>query len=638
MPESSPQPEALRTIRSVSSQEPYPPVFRWEPAAPSRVSRAPAEPLALRWKFTDSEGRKVSSPFVLIIAAPPLSITNSSPLNGGAAGSPVSQQFFASGGVPPYVFTAAGSLPPGLTLSPGGALSGVASTSGTFDFIVSVRDAENNVATKSFTMVIGVEALRITTSSPLPNGQMEQPYSASISAAGGTKPYRWTLTGVPGLSINSEGAITGVPAEAGSFSVSIGVNDAAGASASRVFELTVAAPPLRVIPDALPVFTAGVDVTGSFAATGGVKPYTWSATGLPSGMSLSADGVFSGKPATPGSYAITATVTDRTGSTASHLFAGTVSPAGLSISASSPFGTLVGAVYSATFTASGGVPPYTWSASGLPPGFSLSQAGVLTGTPVEPGNVEFLVTVVDAVGTRAAQSVGAAFLLPPPPPVFITGAPEISGPATQPRVQVGLNAPYPVELMATMTLTFAPDSGPDDPAVQLSTGGRTARIMIPAGGTVGSSDIGVQTGTVAGVITITVQLLADQENVTPTPIPTRTIRINPAAPSLTGVQARRTGAGLEVTTTGYSTTREMRQAIFRFTAAPGANLQSSELTIPVDATFSRWYQDPASAAFGSQFSFTQTFTIAGDSAGIASVTVMLSNLAGQSAAVTAAVQ
>jgi hypothetical protein len=48
------------------------------------------------------------------------------------------------------------------------------------------------------------------------------------------------------------------------------------------------------------------------AATGGTTPYTWSLSSgtLPAGLTLSAAGVISGTPTTPGTYTITVKVTD----------------------------------------------------------------------------------------------------------------------------------------------------------------------------------------------------------------------------------------------------------------------------------------------------------------------------------------
>ena len=64
-------------------------------------------------------------------------------------------------------------------------------------------------------------------------------------------------------------------------------------------------------------------------------------------------------------------------------------------------------------------------------------------------------------------------VLPSTPPLNYTGISPTAGPLQQPRLQVSLGNSYPVDVVVTLTLTFAPDSGADDPAIQFSTGGRT---------------------------------------------------------------------------------------------------------------------------------------------------------------------
>ena len=55
----------------------------------------------------------------------------------------------------------------------------------------------------------------------------------------------------------------------------------------------------------------GSPVAGfTLAATGGTSPYSWSATGLPPGVTVAANGAVSGTPTTAGTYTVTATVTD----------------------------------------------------------------------------------------------------------------------------------------------------------------------------------------------------------------------------------------------------------------------------------------------------------------------------------------
>ena len=64
--------------------------------------------------------------------------------------------------------------------------------------------------------------------------------------------------------------------------------------------------------------TVGTATSLTLSASGGVSPYTWTATGLPAGLSLNAStGVISGTPTTATTYTVTATATDST--TPTHL-------------------------------------------------------------------------------------------------------------------------------------------------------------------------------------------------------------------------------------------------------------------------------------------------------------------------------
>ncbi|NJC73911.1 ExeM/NucH family extracellular endonuclease [Planosporangium thailandense] len=67
--------------------------------------------------------------------------------------------------------------------------------------------------------------------------------------------------------------------------------------------------------------TAGAAIAPlTLSASGGTAPYTWTATGLPSGLVLASDGVVSGTPAAAGTSSVTVTATDATGATGSATF------------------------------------------------------------------------------------------------------------------------------------------------------------------------------------------------------------------------------------------------------------------------------------------------------------------------------
>ena len=147
-----------------------------------------------------------------------------------------------------------------------------------------------------------------------------------------------------------------------------------------------------------------------FTATGGIPPYSWSASGLPSGLSLnSTNGRITGTPTTAGTYNVAATLTD-SGTPKVTIDANypivikNPPPPVINTTPAPPVG-VVNQSYSFTFTATGGLSPLgPWSESGaLIPGFgTVSNAGVLSGTPTTTGSFSITLMVQDAAGQNSA--------------------------------------------------------------------------------------------------------------------------------------------------------------------------------------------------------------------------------------------
>jgi len=273
----------------------------------------------------------------------------------------------------------------------------------------------------------GPAKLVITTTS-LPSGTAGSAYTASITVSGGTAPYSFSAIGLPsGLSVNkSTGAITGTLAQdvAIKTTVDITVKDSTkptAQSATANLSLDVQASALVITTTTLPSGTVGTAYSASIAASGGTTPYTFSATGLPSGLSINGStGVITGTPAASsvGTASVVITVNDSTQPTAQStivtlgiaIVAATPPPSPLAITTTSlPTGT-VGTSYSASIAVTGGTKPYTYSATSLPGGLSInSSTGAITGTPAASsvGTASVEVTVKDSTQPSAQTATAA---------------------------------------------------------------------------------------------------------------------------------------------------------------------------------------------------------------------------------------
>ncbi|MDT8069762.1 MAG: putative Ig domain-containing protein [Terriglobia bacterium] len=348
----------------------------------------------------------------------PLSITSTALAN-AVLGAGYSTSLTATGGKHPYTWGAGTALPPGLTLSSSGALSGTPTQAGSYSFVATLRDNSNpsltTSATVSLNVVSGASTLSAT-SQTLPGATTGTPYSAALTLSGGQSPYTWSAsTSMPaGLTLSSAGVVSGTPTAAGTFGFNAVVKDSSSPaqSSSAAYKLTVttAAAPLIVATSSLPSGTSGTSYSTTLSASGGMSPYTWSATtALPAGLTLNSNGVLSGTPSTSGTFSLGFKVTDtaspaQTANATLSLNIASAPSAPLSISTTSVPNATSGQGYNVTLMATGGSTPYTWSQTGLPAGLSMSSGGVISGTPTSSGTFSFTAKVTDTSSTTQTSS------------------------------------------------------------------------------------------------------------------------------------------------------------------------------------------------------------------------------------------
>src|SRR4051812_16723008 len=254
--------------------------------------------------------------------------------------------------------------------------------------------------------------LQITTASPLPSGTVGSAYAVGLQAQGGNQPYSWSATGQlpPGLTLLSSGVISGTPTATGTFSFTVSVRDSSGVSASKQLSVTIGGTggsTVSITTRTLPAGVVGQPYSQQISATGGTGTYTFTATGLPAGLTLSSSGLLSGTPTAPGNFTLSVQAKDTGNGSATASLTLAIQAAPLSITTVAPlFAGTVGTPYSQPFSAIGGVLPYAWSIlSGNTDGLTLDAAtGNLAGTPQSVGTFNFTVQVADKNGSVASGS------------------------------------------------------------------------------------------------------------------------------------------------------------------------------------------------------------------------------------------
>jgi len=137
---------------------------------------------------------------------------------------------------------------------------------------------------------------------------------------------------------------------------------------------------------------------------------TFSATGLPAGLSISSTGIISGTPtAAVLNQSVTVKATDTSGASGSSSFTWTVNaPAGNTVTVTNPgnqtstTGTAVNVQIHATDSQSGQL--LTFGATGLPAGLSISSSGLVSGTPTTGGSSSVTVAAHDGTGASGSAT------------------------------------------------------------------------------------------------------------------------------------------------------------------------------------------------------------------------------------------
>jgi hypothetical protein len=382
---------------------------------------------------TDGAGHRYTAGYnynVLNAAATPWSITTSLPF-GLTVGKAYSTQLAACCGPSGFTWSVvSGTLPPGMILTAGGAVSGALTTAGRYTYTIRATDNANssNYAERTYSDIpVAPFQLNMGQATAPPVARVGSPYSYSIKLAGGTAPYTFATSPLyalpPGLSLSAGGVLSGTPTANGGYSFYTLATDAAGYSGWILIQNLNILNPGQANPlQGLRVYATDPAVGLPYSVAldpmtlGGVPPIAYSVTpgsSLPPGFSIVPGGngvsaYLTGTPTAAGPYTFFLTATDGAAQTANIQIIMNV--AGLALTPRVTTPGMVGAPYTQTFTMTGGTAPYSYAlapTSALPPGLSLSPAGVLSGTPTRAGTFSVILVGSDS-STPTQQMTGVS--------------------------------------------------------------------------------------------------------------------------------------------------------------------------------------------------------------------------------------
>jgi hypothetical protein len=314
-------------------------------------------------------------------------------------------------------------LPPGLSFNATtGAISGLPTKAGTYSPVLYLTHGEPLVQVRrispaqysTFTVEAGAPYIAGGQSA---SGKFGTAFNKTFSLldSANRPATSWTATGLPpGLAIDSAtGAVSGSPSLRGNFNVTLVATGPGGTSSPALVSISIAlgAPSIQASQNFSGDRGAAFSATPVLSDIADRPVASWSASGLPLGLSISATtGEITGTPLNRETKTamVTATGPGGVGEATAVSFTIAAAYSAPIITAGQTLSGKVGVAFSATPALTDAVerPVSSWSATGLPIWASLSATtGKITGTPQDSGTTTITLTATGPGGTDAEDII-----------------------------------------------------------------------------------------------------------------------------------------------------------------------------------------------------------------------------------------
>lgn len=308
-------------------------------------------------------------------------------------------------------------LPPGLSLSPNGKLTGTPTTPGTYEFEVTATNPNGFDVSGMLTMVIGGgggggSVPAFVNETPPTTGVVGDVYDYHFTATGVPAPTFSKASGTfpPGTDITADGELSGTLTTAGSYAFVVQAHNDNGDAFTPL--ITVVVSPLEIPPTFTnqdpPDGLLGVAFSYTFTAVGDPAPtFSKSSGNFPTGLTLNATtGVLSGTPTATGPFTFVVQAHNDAGDDFTDSMVVVIEDPPVLVHETPPGGT-TGTTYGYNFTATGfPTPQFTPDdPAHLPTGLTLTRHGRLSGTPTTAGTYHFTVTATNDAGSDVTSTL-----------------------------------------------------------------------------------------------------------------------------------------------------------------------------------------------------------------------------------------